>query len=401
MQRAVKFQLGQKTALFFGAGYCALHLAPKLQAAGYQIFASVRHGRKNAFLRRRGIEPLKFTGKMSAELLTVLKRAEVIVSSVPPLRGGVDPIISALPNNANNLAPNLKWAGYLSATSVYGDRGGQWAFEDELLKPNTARGRARVEAELSWLETGWPVHIFRLAGIYGQKIGTGKTAVTRNPLARLESGKARAVIKPGHIVNRIHVEDICTALMSSIAGPNPMRVYNIADGNPAPPQDVLNFGARLIDVPLPPKVSVDDDSVSEMARSFYKDNKRVAISRAKAELGFAPRYEDYRRGLVSLAQSQHPKHIYLAGHISAAEPERAAVIKALPQHIALSRAEKGCLRFDVSQDSQKPSKFHVFEVFDSENAFKAHQLRSAQSGWAAVSENCQRDYVIIGPASLN
>ncbi len=302
MQRSVKLQSGTKTALLFGAGYCALHLAPQLQAAGYSLFASVRGSQNNATLRKRGIEPIKFTGKMSPALLAVLEAAELVLSSVPPLRGGVDPVISALPASADTLSPRLKWAGYLSATSVYGDRGGQWAFEDELLRPSTARGRARVEAELAWLETGWPVHVFRLAGIYGPKIGTGRSAVTRNPLERLQKGTARAVIKPGHIVNRIHVDDICSALMASLAAPNPMRVYNIADGNPAPPQDVLNFAARLIGAPPPPQVAVSDPSVSEMARSFYKDNKRVDISRAKAELGFTPRYPDYTSGLRSLLQ---------------------------------------------------------------------------------------------------
>jgi len=307
MQRSVKLQSESKTALLFGAGYSALHLAPLLQAAGYRVFASARDSAAHAFLRGQDIEPIAFTGEMCRDLLAVLKRAELVLSSVPPRQSGQDPIISALPRSPQRLSPNLKWAGYLSATSVYGDRGGKWAFEDEMLRPSTPRGRARIEAELAWFETGWPVHIFRLAGIYGPQIGRGRSRVTRNPLERLKSGKARAVIKPGHIVNRIHVADICTAVMASIAAPNPMRVYNIADGNPAPPQDVLNFGARLLNLPLPPDVSLNDPSVSDMARSFYKDNKRVDISRAKTDLAWSPRYSSYRHGLLALAQAEHPK----------------------------------------------------------------------------------------------
>lgn len=303
MQLSVKLQSGKKTALFFGAGYCALHLTPHLQAAGYQIFATVRGTEKTDDLKQRGIEPIMFTGEISAPLCAVLSQAEIILSSIPPIRGGKDPVLSVLGESSQQLAPHVTWVGYLSATSVYGDRGGQWVFEDELLYPNTARGRARVEAELAWLETGWPVHVFRLAGIYGPQIGSGAARVTRNPLERLKDGEARAVIKPGHVVNRIHVTDICTALMASISAPNPMRVYNIADGNPAPPQDVLNFGARLLGLPPPPEVALDDPSVSDMARSFYKDNKRVDISRAKAELGFNPRYSDYVKGLTALVQA--------------------------------------------------------------------------------------------------
>lgn len=396
MQRSVKLQSGTKAALFFGAGYCALHLAPQLQAKGYQIFATVRDGKKNAFLRRRGIEPIKLKGKMSAALRDKISRAELILSSAPPLRGGIDPILSTLPDNIETLAPKLKWAGYLSATSVYGDRGGQWAFEDELLKPSTARGRARVEAELAWLETGWPVHIFRLAGIYGPAIGGGKQSITRNPLPRLKNGTARAVIKPGHIVNRIHVHDIGAALMASIAAPNPMRVYNIADGNPAPPQDVLNFGARLIGAPLPPQVSVDDESVSDMARSFYKDNKRVDISRAKAELGFTPQFADYRAGLLSLLQLENTSYVYLAGHMSVPEAQHTIVNREISEHIKLTREESGCLKFDVIQDSVSKSKFHVFEIFKSPLDFERHQLRAQKSAWGAVTRDCQRDYVILG-----
>ena len=396
MQRSVKLQSGTKTALLFGAGYCALHLAPQLQSAGYSLFATVRDSQKTAFLRARGIEPIKFTGKINPSLRRVLGDAELILSSVPPLRGGVDPILSALPSSPDVLAPQVKWAGYLSATSVYGDRAGQWAFEDELLRPSTARGRARIEAALAWLETGWPVHVFRLAGIYGPKIGGGTSAVTRNPLERLQKGKARAVVKPGHIVNRVHVDDICSALMGSLAAPNPMRVYNIADGHPAPPQDVLNFGARLIGAPLPPEVAVSDPRVSDMARSFYKDNKRVDISRARTELGFAPRFESYRKGLLSLMRGNSSDHVYLAGHITVPAKARRDVLALLPQHIRLTRREAGCLRFDVTQDTKQPSRFHVIEVFSSPAAFDAHQRRSRDSAWARATENCPRDYVIAG-----
>ncbi len=407
MQRSVKLQSeskafhsrfgrGKKTAMLFGAGYSALHMVPHLQEMGYQVFATVRDGKKNGWLRRRGIEPIKFRGEMSADLRAVMRRAQIMLSSVPPMRGGGDPILAALPNNYKALAPQLKWAGYLSATSVYGDRGGKWAFEDELLRPTTARGRARIEAELAWLETGWPVHIFRLAGIYGPQYGAGQSKVTRNPLDRLKSGKARAVVKEGHITNRVHVDDIVSALLASLQNPNPTRVYNIADGRPAPPQNVLAFGAKLLSLPPPPEVSVYDPSVSEMARSFYQDNKRIDISRAMAELNWAPRYSSYRHGLLALAQQEHPKHVYLAGHVNVPEASLSQFREALPEHIRLTRAEAGCLRFEVIQDEEEKSKFHVFEIFKSTAAFKFHQSRGAQTSWAQASKDISRNYVSAG-----
>lgn len=412
MQTQVKLQSalgprggqGRKTAFFFGAGYTALRLAPHLRAMGYSIAATVRDGRKNRWLRAQGITPIAFKGQADAELKAVLSRAQIILSSAPPLRGGTDPILSSLDTPLRALAPRAVWAGYLSATSVYGDRQGGWAFEDELLRPSTERGRARIEAELTWLETGLPLHVFRLAGIYGPKLGRGNSAVTRSPLERLRSGKARAVIKPGHVVNRIHVDDIVSALLASIAAPNPARVYNIADGHPAPPQEVIAFGARLLNIPAPPTAKLDDPSVSDMARSFYMETKRIDISRARAELGFAPRYGDYRQGLLALAdEDTKPRSaatVYLAGHIDVPAEALEAVKAALPQHIKLSRAEAGCLRFDAVQDKENPHRFHIFESFTSQAAFAAHQARTAQSEWGEVSKACLRDYALHGADML-
>ncbi len=387
-----------KTALIFGAGYTAQALIPHLQRAGYRVVATIRDGRRRARLKALGVEVMAFNGfrntSARAPLLAALKQSDVVLSSVPPNGDTIDPVLSGLGGDYKTLAPKLKWAGYLSATSVYGDRAGGWAFEDERLYPSTARGRARIEAELAWLETGWPVHIFRLAGIYGPSFGPKK--LNRNPLERISSGHARAVIKPGHVVNRVHVEDIARAVMASIAAPNPTAVYNVADGNPAPPQEVLAFGAALLSLPPPPEIAYDDEALSPLARSFYNDSKRVDITRARAELGFTPHYPDYRAGLVDLLHAQNPKQVLLAGHIEVPAAHRAAVLAALPAHAALSRAEQDCLRFEVKQDRRDPSVFSVFEAFGSREGFAAHQQRLVGSPWAELTKDCPRDYVTAG-----
>lgn len=241
------------------------------------------------------VKGLKFSGDITEEIKAALAQAEVLIISLPPSAMG-DPFLSALNTDIKALAPHVKWAGYLSATSVYGNRNGQWAYEDELLKPSTDRGRNRAEAELAWLETGLPVHVFRLAGIYG---GT-YFGQSRNPFARIDAGKARAVIKDDHVVNRIHAEDIAAALLASTTSPNPLRVYNIADGSPAPPQDVLDYAAGLCGAKQPERVTVDSPHVSAMARSFYTETKRIAIARAQGELGWTPHYKDYKTGLASI-----------------------------------------------------------------------------------------------------
>jgi len=203
MVTRIKTQLG-KTALLLGAGYSAKSMIAPLLARGYDVIATTRSSEKAVHLKTLGA------------------------------------------------------TRYLSATSVYGDRQGQWAFEDELLRPLTRRGKNRANAELQWLETGAAVHIFRLAGIYGPG---------RNGFERLRERKARAVIKAGHVVNRIHLDDIVSALFASIEAPNPLKIYNISDGHPAPPQEVINFTADLIDSPRPPQLNHDTADISDMARS--------------------------------------------------------------------------------------------------------------------------------------
>lgn len=271
----------KRTALLLGAGYTARALAPALLAKGYHVIATTRSG----VCDLDGVETLAFDGSASAELKAAFETAEIILTSIPPDRkSGKDAALSAL----GGLQTRARWVGYLSATSVYGDRDGGWAFEGEWPTPGLKRGRHRADAEIAWLETGCPVHIFRLAGIYGPG---------RTPFAKLRDGTARAVIKPGHIVNRIHVADIVTALLASIETPNPQSIYNIADGHPAPPQDVLDYAASLLDLPPPPRVDVTDANVSRMARSFYAESKRVNVTKAQRELGWSPQFKDYRDGL--------------------------------------------------------------------------------------------------------
>jgi len=294
MAGRIKSQSG-KNALLPGAGYSARALIPHLLAKGYYVTVTTRTDKDHAILNAMDVKTLIFNGQIKTDLQTALSQADLILSSIPPDAGG-DPFLRAIKNGFPSRAA---WVGYLSATSVYGDRQGQWCFEDEPPRPATARGKRRAQAELEWLETGAPVHIFRLAGIYGPKIG----GMERNPFSRLRAGKARAVIKEGHVVNRIHVQDIATAVMASLEAPTPLTLYNLADGHPAPPQDVLDFAADLIGVPQPPRLPHETADMSDMARSFYAETKRVSNARAKKDLGWSPRYNHYRDGLMSILKT--------------------------------------------------------------------------------------------------
>jgi nucleoside-diphosphate-sugar epimerase len=192
---------------------------------------------------------------------------------------------------ADLAAAGIAWVGYLSTTGVYGDRQGGWVDEESAREPVSERGRWRVAAEDAWLASGLPVHLFRLPGIYGPG---------RSAFERLREGTAQRVVKPGQIFSRIHVDDIAAALRASIARPAPGRAYNLADDEPAPPQDVVAFAAGLLGVAVPPEVPIEAAGLSPMARSFYAESKRVSNRRMKQELRVTLAYPDYRAGLRAI-----------------------------------------------------------------------------------------------------
>jgi len=167
--------------------------------------------------------------------------------------------------------------------------------EGTALTPATERGAARVRAEAEWAALGLPLHIFRLAGIYGPG---------RGPFEKVRDGSARRIHKPGQVFSRIHVEDIAQVLLASLMQPNPGAIYNVCDDDPASPEDVLSLAASLLGLPEPPMVLYEDAEMTPMARSFYAENKRVRNDRIKAELGVKLRYPTYREGLHSLLTAE-------------------------------------------------------------------------------------------------
>lgn len=287
----------QSTRLFcFGFGYCAAALVQAL-ADARNVAGTVRGTDKLRELKAAGIEGFAFDGTAPlADAATVLRGTTHILVSAPPDAGG-DPVLRHHQADIVKLAPSLRWLGYLSTTAVHGDHGGDWVDEDTAVAPTSDRARRRVAAENDWLalarDHGVPAHIFRLAGIYGPG---------RNALVDARAGQSRRIHKPGQVFSRIHVDDIARVLMASVARPTPGRIYNVCDDEPAPGEDVVVHACRLLGIEPPPAVRFEDaaPAMSEMARSFYADNKRVRNERIKRELGVALRYPDYRAGLAAL-----------------------------------------------------------------------------------------------------
>ena len=277
------------TLLSLGHGYSAAALSRLLTAEGWTVIGTTRSAGKAEALRGAGVTPILWPGDLGA----ALEQATHVLASAAPDAGG-DPFLRAAPQIAGARA---EWVGYLSATAVYGDHQGGWVDEDTPPAPASERGRWRVLAEDQWRASGLPVHIFRLAGIYGPG---------RGPFEKVRNGTARRIVKPGQVFGRIHVQDIAQTLRASIARPNPGAVYNLSDDDPAPPEDVLAEAARLLGLPLPPAIPFDQADLTPMARSFYGESKRVRNDRIKRELGVALRYPDYRSGLAALLADATP-----------------------------------------------------------------------------------------------
>jgi nucleoside-diphosphate-sugar epimerase len=297
----------------FGLGYTASALARRLAAEGWLVSGTCRTAERAAALSAAGFR-VHFFDRDRPLSRQALEGASHLLASIPPDAAG-DPVLGMHGHEIASMS-GLSWLGYLSTTGVYGDRGGGWVDETAALRPTGERGRRRVAAEAGWLalwrSNGVPVHVFRLAGIYGPG---------RSAFDALRSGTAKRVDKPSQVFSRIHVEDLASVLIASISRSRPGAIYNVCDDDPAPPAAVVAHAAALLGVPAPPLVPFETAALSPMARSFYNDNKRVSNRLIKAELAVSLRYPDFRTGLAAiLANETCPKIQHPASSTEKTDP---------------------------------------------------------------------------------
>lgn len=276
--------------LCIGLGYTARVFAARMAARGWRVTGTATSAGGVAGIAALGDEGIAFDGTAPSDALrAALATATHLLVSAPPDRDG-DPFLR---HHGADLAPPLAWIGYLSTVGVYGDHGGAWVDETTPPTPTSLRSRQRVDAEREWLDaaqrTGIRTQVFRLAGIYGPG---------RGPLEALRNGTARAIVKPGQVFNRIHVEDIANVLDAAIARPAAHAIYNVTDDEPAATPDVLAYAANLLGLPPPPSIDFAAADLTSMAKSFYSECKRVSNARIKSELGVALSFPTYRDGFA-------------------------------------------------------------------------------------------------------
>ncbi len=277
----------------FGLGYSSMHFVEA--ARGRHVCAGTVTTREKAdALKARGVEAFVFSPDACDEdIAPRVAIADAILVSIPPDEDG-DP---ALNRFAETIAASasIKRIVYLSTVGVYGDHQGAWIDEQTPCNSSNARSIERLKAEQGWLDlgarSGKAVHILRLSGIYGPG---------SNALMNLKRGTARRIIKKGQVFNRIHVEDIGRAIDASLACAGGSAVWNVTDDLPAPPQDVVEYAAKLMGVEPPPEIDFDTANMSPMARSFYAECKRVSNKAMKEKLGVTLAYPTYRKALDAM-----------------------------------------------------------------------------------------------------
>jgi nucleoside-diphosphate-sugar epimerase len=272
--------------LAFGCGYVATALARRLAGRGVATLGTTRSAESQALLAAQGITAIQWP-VLGATLPLEPPEGAAWLVSVPPDDEGC-----AVFREFSGRAKSASWIGYLSTTGVYGDLQGRWAFEETQRLPLSREAINRARAEDEWLSVG--AHVFRLPGIYGPG---------RSQLERVHEAGARRIVKEGQVFSRAHRDDITAVLDASLTRPRPGAVYNVCDDEPAPADEVLVYAAELLGVEPPPAVRFEEAGLSPAAQRFYAECKRVSNAKAKAELGWLPKYPSYREGLRACLQA--------------------------------------------------------------------------------------------------
>ncbi|KAJ8623114.1 hypothetical protein MRB53_031643 [Persea americana] len=308
-----KKTLNLNRMFIFGMGFVGLSFAHELKRHGWEISGTCTTVAKKMKLEEMGFNPILFNASdPELKSLNPLQGSSHLLISIPPIDGLGDPVLSLHQDIIRRILGNgnVQWMGYLSSTSVYGDCGGAWVDEDYPINATSERAKARLAAEKGWLHLGndldIPAYVFRLGGIYGPGRSALDTIIKHETLS-----KSQKMRESRNYISRVHVADICQALIASMVLPSSSSsVYNVVDDNPAPRAEVFAFAQTLIQERWSGHImecsSLDRSDVAIEVENV-KTGKRVSNARLKQELGVSLLHPTYRSGLQSIAETMnHP-----------------------------------------------------------------------------------------------
>ena len=278
--------LGAKNKfLILGCGFSGSFFAKTIRELGCTAFTSSRSENK---------DPYSFVFDSDSPIIPnekIFDGVTHILSCVPPDKNGYDPVLKRLKSKLQNLS--LEWAGYLSTTGVYGNTKGDWVSEVDKPKPFQKRSHKRLNCEKEWIESGLPVQIFRLPGIYGPG---------RSTFEAIRNKKIRVISKKNQVFSRIHVADITNAIIYLLKNKNSLKfhqIINIADDEPCSQIEVIQYCYDLLGIKMPKPILFEDakDELSPIAKSFWMENRRVSNKLLCEKLGYKLIYKNYKIGL--------------------------------------------------------------------------------------------------------
>ena len=276
---------------FFGFGQVAKEFIKKLISENYKLNISIttRQASDEIDFLGQKVSNFEFNDeKIDKNIFKEFNNSDHFLISIPP-KNQNDLVLKFFSKEFLN--QNIKWVTYLSATSVYGDHMGEWVNEKSETLPKSKNGIERLVVENNWLklyeEHKIPLQIFRLSGIYSNK---------NNVLERIKSGNGSIIRKKNQFFSRIHVEDIANLLFISLNKFKKGEVYNVSDDNPASSEDVMKYGAKILNLPEPKEIRLEDIE-SEMLKAFYNDSKKVSNKKAKKFFNYEFKFPTYVEGL--------------------------------------------------------------------------------------------------------
>jgi nucleoside-diphosphate-sugar epimerase len=284
-----------KTMLsILGYGYVASAFANILPKSAYTIFGTSRDSSKRNQSAAANIQFIPFNAEA---ISNVLATSKVLLICIPPCKdSGRDIVLDIFKRDIVQHARNFEWIGYLSSTGVYGDHQGRWVTEDAICHAQDNIGKQRLAAEQAWLELyqqhHLPVHIFRLAGIYGPN---------RSSIDRIKAGKSSTIFKQDQVFSRTHIHDLVRVLAASLAAPTPGEIFNICDDCPAGMHEVDQYAADLLQKKLK-IIPYDAASQSAMSAHFFASNKRISNAKIKKTFNIECTYPSYKQGLSAILQ---------------------------------------------------------------------------------------------------
>ena len=275
----------KKKFLILGCGFSGSFFAKTIRQLGYGALTTSRSQKRDpksfVFNSEKGIVPKK----------NIFDGVTHILSCIPPDKNGKDPVLECFKSQLQSLP--LEWVGYLSTTGVYGNTKGDWVSEMDKPNPFQKRSHKRLNCEKEWIESGLPVQIFRLPGIYGPG---------RSTFEAIKNKKIRIIFKKDQVFSRIHVADITNAIIYLLQNKDSLKFYqiiNIADDEPCSQLEVIQYCYNELGLTMPKPILFEDakDELSPIAQSFWMENRRVSNKLLCETLGYRLIYKNYKIGL--------------------------------------------------------------------------------------------------------